>query len=285
MLALPIIQLVIFKYMPMYGVIIGFKDFNPVLGIMDSPWNNFEHFKRLFGSFLFKRVLTNTVEISLLRLVIGFPTTIIFALLLNEVNTLRFKKIVQSISYLPHFLSWVVIASIVTPMLSPSNGIVNGVLALFGIEPISFLTDNSWFRPILIITSTWKGIGWGSIIYLASISSIDTQLYDAADTDGAGRLRKAIHVTIPGILPMIVIMLILNVGNILDAGFDQIFNLYSPLVYETADIIDTYNYRVGIIESKYDYSAAVGLFKNIVGIVFVLGTNIIARKFSDYALW
>lgn len=285
MMLIPMIMLIIFHYIPMYGILIAFKNFSPGLGIWDSPWNNFEHFKRLFSDFLFIRALKNTIVISLLKVVIVFPAPIIFAILLNEIKSEKFKKVTQSISYLPHFMSWVILSAMVIEVFSPQRGIINFIITLFGGDPINFMADKSSFIPILILTDMWKEIGWGAIIYLASIASIDPQLYEAAEMDGAGRFHKMIHVTLPSIMPMVIIMFILRLGSILNAGFDQILNLYNPLVYEVADIIDTYVYRSGLEQFQFDYATAVGLFKNVVGIVLILSANAIIRRKSEHGIW
>jgi putative aldouronate transport system permease protein len=285
MLAIPMVMLFIFHYIPMYGILIAFKNFSPGLGIWDSPWNNFEHFKRLFDDFLFLRALQNTVVISLLKLIIVFPAPIIFAILLNEVKNEKFKKVSQSISYLPHFMSWVILSAMVIEVFSPQRGIINFFITLVGGEPINFMSDKTSFIPILILTDMWKEVGWGAIIYLASIASIDPQLYEAAEMDGAGRFHKMIHVTLPSIMPMVIIMFILRLGSVLNAGFDQILNLYNPLVYEVADIIDTYVYRSGLEQFQFDYATAVGLFKNVVGIILILSANAIIRRKSEHGIW
>lgn len=285
MLAIPMVMLFIFHYIPMYGILISFKNFSPGLGIWESPWNNFDHFKRLFSDFLFLRALQNTIVISLLKLIIVFPAPIIFAILLNEIKNEKFKKVSQSISYLPHFMSWVILSAMVIEVFSPQRGIINFFITLVGGEPINFMSDKTSFIPILILTDMWKEVGWGAIIYLASIASIDTQLYEAAEMDGAGRFHKMIHVTLPSIMPMVIIMFILRLGSVLNAGFDQILNLYNPLVYEVADIIDTYVYRSGLEQFQFDYATAVGLFKNVVGIILILSANAIIRRKSEHGIW
>ncbi|MEC1522207.1 ABC transporter permease subunit [Neobacillus niacini] len=285
MLAIPMVMLFIFHYIPMYGILIAFKNFSPGLGIWDSPWNNFDHFKRLFDDFLFLRALQNTVVISLLKLIIVFPAPIIFAILLNEVKNEKFKKVSQSISYLPHFMSWVILSAMVIEVFSPQRGIINFFITLVGGDPINFMSDKASFIPILILTDMWKEVGWGAIIYLASIASIDPQLYEAAEMDGAGRFHKMIHVTLPSIMPMVIILFILRLGSVLNAGFDQILNLYNPLVYEVADIIDTYVYRSGLEQFQFDYATAVGLFKNVVGIILILSANAIIRRKSEHGIW
>lgn len=278
MLAVPLTFLIIFNYGPMYGVMIAFKRYSPGLGILDSPWNDFGHFKRMMKDAMFIRAFKNTLNISVLKILFGFPAPIILALALNELRSKRFKKISQTISYLPYFLSWVIAASMLIEVLSPDRGIVNTVLSWFGSEPVHFLANKNLFIPILIISDIWKGIGYESIIYLAAITGVDLALYEAAELDGASRLQKMWHVTVPSILPIILVMFILRLGSVLNAGFDQVLNLYNPSVYAVADIIDTYVYRVGLENFSFDYSTAVGLFKNMVGLVLILGSNYIVKK-------
>ncbi|MDF2835311.1 MAG: binding-protein-dependent transport system inner rane component [Paenibacillus sp.] len=272
----------IFHYGPLYGILLAFKDFSPVKGIWGSDWVGLEHFKYLFyQSPDFARIFRNTVLISFYNIIFGFPAPIILALLLNEVRSNFFKRFAQSISYVPHFFSWVILSGIVIVMLSPSEGPVNYILHLFGVEPIYFLADTEYFRPTLVVTNIWKEIGWGTIIYLAAMSGIDPTLYEAAVIDGAGRWKKIWHITIPSILPVVSIMFILSLGGILNAGFDQIFNLYSPVVYEVADVLDTFVYRAGIQQSQFGLTTAVGLFKNVIGIALVLGTNFIVKRLGQ----
>jgi putative aldouronate transport system permease protein len=285
MLAPVIIYFIIFKYVPMYGITMAFKDYKLSLGILGSPWCGFDNFESVFKSYTFIRALKNTIIISLLRLGWGFPMPIILALMLNEVRHLKFKKTVQTISYLPHFLSWVVLSGLFTQLLSPTNGFVNYMIELFGGKSIYFLGDNDWFRSTLVVTSIWKDVGWSSILYLASIAGISSSLYEAAVCDGASRFQRMWHITLPSILPTIMVLLILNVGRIMNAGFDQIFNLYNEGVYEVADIIDTYVYRFGLGKMKYSLGTAIGLFKNIIGFVLVIGTNILSKKFTESGIW
>lgn len=284
MLIIPLIFLIIFNYIPMYGVIIAFKKFSPGLGIIGSPWNNFEHFKRMFTDFMFIRAFKNTLWISFLKIVIGFPAPIIFALMLNEIRNVRFKKINQIISYLPYFMSWVIVGSMIIEVFSPDRGIVNELIKMFGGKPIHFLADEKWFVPLLVVTDIWKSIGYGAIIYLAAMTGVNPALYEAADLDGASRMQKAWNVTIPSILPIILVMFILRLGSVLNAGFDQIFNLYNPKVYGVADIIDTYVYRVGLENFSMDYATAVGLFKNIIGLILVTSSNWIVKKFTNQSI-
>lgn len=280
-----IVFFIIFRYVPMYGLTMAFKDYRFNLGIMGSPWVGFDNFELIFSMTSFGRALENTAIISVLKLVAGFPMPIILALALNEVRHLRFKKTVQTISYLPYFLSWVVLAGVFIQLFSPSTGLVNYIIGLFGAEPIYFLGDNDWFRPMLVVTSIWKDMGWSSIIYLAAITSIDQSMYEAAVCDGANRFQRIWHITMPHILPTITVLLILNIGHLLDAGFDQIFNMYNAAVYETADIIDTYVYRLGMTDMKYSLATAVGFFKNTIGFLLVVSTNFVSKKISDTGVW
>lgn len=278
MLAIPLTFLLIFSYGPMYGVLIAFKKYSPGLGIWNSQWNNFAHFNRMMKDAMFIRAFQNTLKISLLKIVIGFPAPILLALALNELRNQKYKKISQTISYLPYFLSWVIAASMLMEILSPDRGIVNVVLTSLGMKPIHFLADKKWFVPILIMSDIWKGIGYESIIYLAAITGVDLAIYEAAELDGANRFQKMLNVTIPSILPIILVMFTLRLGQVLNAGFDQVLNLYNPAVYSVADIIDTYVYRMGLENFNFDYSTAVGLFKNIVGLTLILGSNWVVKR-------
>jgi putative aldouronate transport system permease protein len=267
----------IFNYLPMYGIQIAFKQFRYSGGIWGSPWVGLRHFIRMFTEYGFLTLMRNTLVISSLKIVLVFPAAIVFALLLNEIRAGRAKKIYQTISYLPHFLSWVILAGILRE-LTAFEGPINTVLGFFGKAPKLYMVDTKLFVPILIITDMWSSIGWSSIIYLAAITGVQAELYESADLDGAGRIRKMWSITLPSILPVILILFILRLGGVLNAGFDQIFNLYNPLVYSVADIIDTYVYRVGLIGGEFSYTAAIGLFKNIIGVILVIATNIASRK-------
>jgi putative aldouronate transport system permease protein len=280
-----LIYYAVFCYAPMYGVQIAFKNFIFRLGIMKSPWVGFENFRLLFSMGSFREVFRNTIIISFLKLVCGFPAPIIFALLLNEMRAMRFKKVIQTISYLPHFVSWVILGGLFIQFLSPSTGPINILLKSLGLKPIYFLADKFWFRPVLVATSIWKGVGWGSIIYLASLAGVDPQLYEAADMDGAGRFRKMVNISLPSLAPVITIMFIFAVGGIVKDDFDQIFNLYNPAVYSVGDVLGTYTYRVGLIDMRYSFSTAVGLFTNVISFVLILAANWIAKRINDYGLW
>ena len=280
-----LLLLLVFNYVPIYGIVIAFKNFQASRGILGSPWNNFENFEVLFGSFQFQRVMRNTVIISVQRIVFGFPAPILLALIINEFANSWWKKGIQSITYLPHFISWVVMAGILVEILSPQRGIIGYLYTVLGQDAPLLLTNRSVFRPILIATDVWKEVGWGSVIYLAAISSIDPTMYDVARIDGAGRVRQATAITLPSLLPVITILFILRLSGILNAGFDQIFNLYNELVYEVADIIDTYMYRVGILSQEFEFATAAGLFKNVVGVALIVLVNAVIRRFSDHGIW
>ncbi|WP_308638072.1 ABC transporter permease [Paenibacillus silvisoli] len=276
----------VFHYLPMYGVLLAFKDFKILQGIWNSPWVGFDIFEKIFHDEYFFTVLKNTMIISLYKLLFGFPVPIIFALLLSEVMNARYKKLIQTVTYLPHFISWVVLAGIFFTLFS-LEGPVNTIVKLFGGDPVLYLADPRYFRTILVITSIFQGFGWGSIIYFAAISNIDPQLYEAAIIDGAGRFKRMFYISIPMLVPIIAIMLILSMSGILDAGFDQIFNMYNVQVYNVADIIDTYVYRKGIVEMNYSYATAVGLFKSVVALILIFAVNRIVKMIGgkDHALW
>jgi len=278
-------SLILFHYIPMYGISMAFQDFNVVKGFFKSPWVGFDNFAYLLKSREFYAILRNSILISLYRMFWGFPVPIILALMLNEVKNIYYKKTIQTILYLPHFISWVVIVGIVYNFLSPSTGIINHIIKLFGGEPIAFLQEEKYFRSILVISDIWKGSGWGTIIYLAAISGIDESLYEAAIIDGATRMQRIRYVTIPGIMSTIIVLLILRSGSILRNGFEQIFLMYSPLVYDVADVFETYTYRVGLREGRFSYATAVGMFQSIVGLILIWTTNRLSRKFGEGGLW
>ncbi len=282
---IPLIQLIIFRYIPIYGLIIAFKDYRYNLGFWRSPWNNFEHFKILFESPFFGRIIRNTIIISLMRIGFGFPAPIILAILINEVRSTAFKRTVQSISYLPHFMSWVVLSGIIIELLSPQRGPVGYIYSLLGKPAPNLLINPQFFRPMLIVTGIWQGVGWGTIVYLAALSGIDPELYEAAAVDGANRFQMALRITLPSLVPVMTVLFILRLGQILNAGFDQIFNLYNPLVYDVADILDTAVYRIGIFNRKYDFATAMSLFKSAIGVSMIVVTNSIIKRFSDYGVW
>lgn len=278
----------IFKYLPMLGITIAFEKYSPfsgIEGIFSSKWVGLYWFRKFFKSIYAKRLIRNSLVISLKKLAVCFPSAIILAILLNAVPGTRFKKTVQTISYLPHFLSAVVVASIVRTVTTTDGGIINYIITLFGGQPIFFLGSNKYFQGVLVVTELWKTVGWSSIIYLAAMTGIDPQLYEAATVDGANWYHKIWHVTLPAIAPIISLMLILRCGELMNAGFEMTFNLYSSSVYETGDIIDTYVYREGMTNMNYSYSTAVNLFKSVISLVMVLGSNFIAKKMGQEGIW
>lgn len=275
---------IVFCYIPIYGIQIAFKNFSPGLGIGESPWTGLTHFRAFFAGPYFVRTFTNTLLISLYSILFSFPSSILLALLLNEVGNRYFKKTVQTISYLPHFISTVVICGIIREFTA-SNGLIGGIVKALGGVPKTLLIDPAMFRPIYIISEIWQGIGWGSIIYLAALSGIDPTLYDAAVVDGAGRFRRMVHITLPGILPTIVIMFILRLGSIMGVGWEKIILLYNENIYSTADVISSYVYRKGLIEQNYSYSAAVGLFNSVINFMLVVFANSFSRRMSGTSLW
>lgn len=286
MLIPSLIYLLIFCYWPMYGVVIAFKDFSLVKGVLNSPWIGFRNFQELFSSRQFGRVFRNSIEFSLLRIAWGFPAPILLALLLNEVRSLRYKKAVQTVIYIPHFVSWVVVAGMIKSILGPDDAsLFNKLMSFFGLGPYNPLISTSAFRSIVVAAEIWKGAGWGTIIYLAALTRIDQELYEAAYIDGAGRIKCMWHITLPGISSTIVVMLILRLGSILDNGFEQIYLLYSTYVYQVADVFETYTYRVGMMDARYSYSTAVGLFKAVVGCAMVFGANALSRRISESTLF
>lgn len=281
-----LLYFIVFHYIPIYGVVLAFKNFKIMQGIMASPWVGLDHFHKVFADPNFYRVLNNTLLISLYKIVFAFPIPIIFALLLSEITRERFKKLVQTISYLPHFMSWVILAGIFISIFS-LNGPVNAIVKLFGADPVLFMADDRYFRTILVITDIYQGFGWGSIVYFAAIAGIDPQLQEAAIMDGANRVKRMLYITLPMLLPVISIMLILRMAHVLDAGFDQIFNMYNPKVYGVSDILDTFVYRKGLLETNYSYATAVGLFKSVVALVLIVLVNKAIHMMGgkDHTLW
>ncbi|MFC4778698.1 ABC transporter permease [Paenibacillus sp. GCM10023252] len=285
LMLLPVIAyFAIFSYLPMYGAQIAFKNYSVARGISESPWVGLEHFQQFFSSFYFWRVLKNTLMLSFYELIFGFPAPIVLALLLNEVRKALFKRAVQTITYIPHFISVVVVVGMTKDFFS-LEGLVNQLLELVGLEPKFFLNGPEWFRFLYVGSGIWQGIGWGSIIYLAAMAGIDPALYEASRVDGATRFKQMIHITIPGIAPTIIILFILNIGHFMSVGADKIILLYSPVMFETADTISTYVYRKGLLETNYSYSAAVGLFNSVLNFMLLIGANMLSRKYTDTKLW
>ena len=287
LMILPVLaQFIIFKYLPLYGILIAFKNYKLLEGINGSRWVGLENFRSLLISPDFGRVFGNTIVLALLNFVFGFPAPIILALMINELRGKTFKRITQTLSYLPHFISWVILAGIFMELLSPSRGPINAIIRAFGGETILFLGSPDWFRPTLVITNIWKGVGWGSIVYLAALGGINEELYDAARVDGCGRFNRIYHVTLPGILPVIIIMLILATGNLVSDNFDQVFNLQNDgVINNVGDVLGTYIHRRGIIQIEYHFSSATELFRNVISLILVLSTNKISKLVGEYGLW
>ena len=276
--------ILIFKYMPLGGITIAFKEFLPGKGIWGSPWVGLENFEYMLALPDTKRVMWNTLFIAAAKILINFPVPIIISILLNEVKNHRFKRSVQTIIYLPYFISWVILAGIIQDLFA-KEGLINQFLGIFGAEPVFFLGNKYAFLGVLIGTDVWKNFGYNTVVYLAAITGIDETLYEAAKIDGANRFQQIWNVTLPGIAPIVVLMMILNLGNVLNAGFEQIFNLYNPLVYETADIIDTFVYRISLVEANYSLGTAVGLLKSVVSFILIVTSYKIANKYSEYTVF
>ncbi|WP_019537122.1 ABC transporter permease subunit [Paenibacillus ginsengihumi] len=272
---------IIFKYVPMWGVVIAFQEYSPFKGILGSDWVGLQHFAKLFAYDKFWEIFRNTLLISFYNLIFFFPAPIILALLLNELRHQLFKRSIQTIIYLPHFISWVVVVGMTYLLLGTQGGIVNEIIAAFGGEKVAFLTTPEYFRTLLVSQSVWKEAGWGTIIFLAALSGVDTQLYEAAIVDGAGRWRQLWHITLPAIRSTIFILLILRLGNILDVGFEHVFLMLNSTVMSVGDVFETYVYREGLIGGKFSYTTAVGLFKSLVGLALVLGANWLTKKFGE----
>jgi len=286
LLIIPILQQLVFSYLPMYGIIIAFKNFKMGLGIFGSHWVGLDNFREIINDHFFTRAMLNTIKFSVSGLAIGMPLTIMFALLLNEIKILKFKKVVQTISYLPHFLSWVIISTIVFQVLSPEFGILNKVLLELGIlkESIFFMAKKQYFLAVYLISGLWAGIGWGTILYLAAISGIDQEQYESANIDGANRWHKMRYITLPGMKPTITIVLILNIGGLMSVSFDQIFNLMNDMTAEVADVLSTLAYQKGLIQADYSYGAALGLFQNVIGFVLLFTSNLIMKKYNEFTI-
>lgn len=278
------IFLVIFSIIPMFGIVMAFQNFVPAKGIFGSKFVGLAQFRRLFMLPDFRQILENTLIIALSKIIVGTLLAIVFAVLLNECRNVRYKRFIQTAVYLPHFLSWVILAVMFSNIFS-YTGIINQLVTALGGEPVMFMISNTWFRPIIIGTDVWKEFGYNAVIYVAAMTSIDPSLYEAADIDGAGRWKKIIHITLPGILPTIILMGTLSIGNVLNAGFDQVFNMYSPLVYRTGDIIDTYVYREGLVNIQYSFATAVGLFKSVISFVLLTTAYKLADKFCGYRIF
>ncbi|WP_249897473.1 sugar ABC transporter permease [Paenibacillus sp. PK3_47] len=276
-----LLYFIIFKYVPMYGLLLAFKNYQPFLGFVDSEWVGLKHFNRFFGDPLFWKLLRNTFILAAYNILFFFPLPIILALMLNELRSQAYKKWIQTMVYIPHFMSWVVIVSIAYLFFTTEGGLVNEAIASMGGEKVQFLLSPGWFRTFITGEVMWKETGWGTIIFLAALAGVDTQLYEAAKIDGAGRMRQLWHITLPAIRSTIVILLILRLGNFLDTGFEQIFLMLNSLNREVGEVFDTYVYTTGISQGEYSYSTAVGLFKSVVGLVLVFGSNFLAKRFGE----
>ncbi len=274
----------IFSYMPMYGIIMAFQDYNPGLGFVKSPWVGLDNFKLIFAQAQFHNAVFNTLFISLMKIVVGTFSSVVFALLLNEIRLTATKRVFQTIVYIPNFISWVIMAGILLNILS-SDGLINTMLGFIGIRPIQFISNRSIFPWTIIFSDVWKTFGFGTVVYLAAITSIDPELYESAVIDGAGRWKQTRHITVPLLYPIIILMTVLALGNVLNAGFDQVYNLYSPVVYPTGDIIDTYVYRLGLQNGKYAIGTAVGLFKSVVSCILISLSLFIAYKVANYRVF
>ncbi|OUS76052.1 sugar ABC transporter permease [Paenibacillus sp. MY03] len=280
-----LVYYIMFKYVPMFGILISFKDYNAFKGVWESDWVGIKYYKLFFESPDFLKLLRNTILLGVYKIIFGFPAPIILALLLNEVRIQVVKRVAQSISYLPHFISNVVVVSMMFLFLSPSNGIVNQLVEWFGYESINFMQDDHYFRSLYVLSGIWQHIGWETIIYLAALSAIDPQLYEAARVDGANRWHQLRHITVPGISSAIIILFILNIGQVLDIGFEKVLLMLNPSIYNTADVLSTYVYRTGIQAMNYSYGTAIDLFTSVVNLAFILSANWISRKVSNTSLW
>lgn len=285
MMILPFAYYIIFHYIPMVGVVLAFKDYSIPRGIFGSEWVGFKWFIQFFESFYFWRLMRNTLLINFYQLLFGFPVPILFALMLNEVRHMMYKRVAQTISYLPHFISVVIVVGIMVNFLSPNSGIINVIISRLGGQSVDFMGDQRWFRFLYVSSNIWQQFGFGSIIYLAAIAGINIELYDAARVDGCSRLQRIWYVTLPGIAPTIIILLILRLGNLLTVGFEKILLMYQPSTYEVADVIQTYVYRRGIISGEYSFAAAIGLFGNLINLAFLVIFNRLARRYSETSLW
>jgi putative aldouronate transport system permease protein len=280
-----LVFIILIRYMPMYGLITAFQDYNIYRGITESPFVGFKHFKTLFDSPKFYEVLFNTIAISLGKILVSFPLSILIALMLNEIRLVICKRIFQTILYLPHFLSWVIVSGLVITALSPSTGMVNEFITRFGGKTVSFLMDNRWFPWVIILSETWKESGYGAIVFIAALSGINQELYEAAAVDGAGKIKQIIHITLPGILSVIILMFVLRLGGILNVSTEQVLLLYNPTVYKTGDVLGTYIYRTGVALSNYSYATALGFFESLVGLGLVLIGNTVSRKAYGRSVW
>lgn len=282
---LPVMYFIIFHYIPMYGVQIAFKDFNATEGIWGSAWVGFKHFKRFFSSSQFWPLIKNTLQLSFLQILLGFPIPILLAIMLNQAKNKRFRKFVQSVAYCPHFISIVVLTGMLYIFLSPRNGIINNIIQTFGGDPIFFLGDAKYFKMTFVVSGIWQNAGWSAIIYIAALAGISPDLYEAAQVDGANKWQRIRHIDLPGILPTAVMMLILEVGKVMNLGFQKAYLMQNAQNLASSEIISTYIYKVGMMDAQYSYSAAINLFNNLINIILLVSVNRIAKKVTDNSLW
>ncbi|WP_248924077.1 ABC transporter permease [Paenibacillus hamazuiensis] len=285
LIGLPIVYFLLFKYVPMYGAAIAFKDYNIFQGVLGSEWVGFDNFRQLFAMSQFYQVVRNTLLLNVLDLLFSFPAPIVLAILLNELRVVWFKKAAQTILYLPHFISWVIIGGLVYQMFANNGGLVNNLIQALGLQPIPFLTDKNNWVLVYLGTGIWQSAGWGTIIYLAALTGVNKELYEAAEVDGAGRLKKIWHITLPGIRSTIVVMLIMQLGHIMSIGFERPYVMSNPLVMDYAEVISTFVYKAGLQSAQFSIATAMGLFQAFIGMIFVISANAVAKKFGEQGIW
>ncbi|MBP1963407.1 sugar ABC transporter permease [Paenibacillus aceris] len=276
---------IIFHYIPMYGLQIAFKNFNPVKGIVGSPWVGFDHFERFFQSYQLGTIIRNTLGISIYELLVAFPAPIILALMINQLTSERFKRFVQTVTYAPHFISTVVVAGIVYLLLSPKTGAVNNLLGVFNIEPIFFMGSADWFKTVFVFSGIWQNMGWGTIIYLAALTSVNPEFHEAAVVDGATKLQRVFYIDIPAIMPTVIIMLIMNMGHMMSVGFEKVYLMQNQLNIDSSETIQTYVYKSGLVQAQYSYASAIGLFNTIINFILLISVNKIAKSLKQTSLW
>ena len=285
MLAIPLAWYIIFKYIPMYGLQIAFRRFNPTLGITKSPWVGITYFKQFFESYYFKDILWNTVSLSLFTMLIGFPMPIILALLINEIKNTKFKKAIQNITYLPNFLSIVVIVSMLTLFSNRDYGLFNKITGLFGAAPVDFMSKPNYFQPLYVFSNVWQYMGFNAIIYIAALSSVDQELYEAASIDGATRMQKIIHISIPCIMSTIIVLFIMRIGNLMSVGFEKVYLMQNSVTLSASEVISTFIYKNGIQKGQFSYSTAVGMFNSVINFILLISANFISKKSTKTGLW
>lgn len=282
---IPLVWYIVFQYVPIYGLQIAFRRFNPGLGITNSPWVGLQYFRQFFGSYYFGEILVNTLVLNVLQMALGFPVPIVLALIIHELSNNKVKKIVQNVTYMPYFLSMVVVVSMLRLFSNPYYGLFNQLFALFGKAPVEYFIKPEYFRPLYVLSGVWQNMGFNSVIYIAALTGIDPQLYEAADMDGASRLRKIWHVSLPGILPTIVILFIMRIGNLMNVGFEKVLLMQNPVNLETSEVISTFIYKNGIQKGNFSYSAAVGIFNSLLNLVLLFAANFFSRRVTQNSLW